>query len=150
PSADNFRPYRDPAFDQSNTGILGRYKNINNPHGNSPVASTGTEFVNAFTQYPDGEELNRDNTLNEVEEYFQYKVDVTPNMLVGTNYITDKRIVPVSLANGNNRNETWYLFRIPVKDYELKVGNIPDFKSIRFIRMFATDFEDDSVTMRFG
>ncbi len=150
PSADNFRPYRDPAFDQSNTGILGRYKNINNPHGNSPVASTGTEFVNAFTQYPDGEELNRDNTLNEVEEYFQYKVDVTPNMLVGTNYITDKRIVPVSLANGNNRNETWYLFRIPVKEYELKVGNIPDFKSIRFIRMFATDFEDDAVTMRFG
>ena len=34
--------------------------------------------------------------------------------------------------------------------YELKVGNIPDFKSIRFIRMFATGFEDSSVTMRFG
>ncbi len=37
PSADNFRPYRDEAFDQQNVGILGRYKNINNPHGNSPV-----------------------------------------------------------------------------------------------------------------
>ncbi len=148
PSADNFKPYRDQSYDQSNTGILGRYKQINNPHGNSPVANDG-DFVNAFTQYPDGEELNRDNTLNEVEEYFQYKVDIKPDMSVGSNYITDKRIVPVNLANNQTRNETWYLFRIPVKDYQTKVGNIPDFKSIRFIRMFATNFED-SVTMRFG
>jgi cell surface protein SprA len=146
-SADNFKPYRDPIYDQGNVGILGRYKQINNPHGNSPVANDG-DFVNAFTQYPDAEELNRDNTLNEVEEYFQYKVDIKRDMPVG-GYITDKRVVPVSLANGNTRNETWYLFRIPVKDYQMKVGNIPDFKSIRFIRMFATNF-DDSVTMRFG
>ncbi len=31
-----------------------------------------------------------------------------------------------------------------------KVGNIPDFKSIRFIRMFVTGFEDSVVVMRFG
>ena len=150
PSGDNFRPYRDPAYDQTNTGILGRYKQINNPHGNSPVANND-DFVNAFTQYPDAEELNRDNTLNEVEEYFQYKVDIKPNMTVGPQnpYITDKRRVEVSLADGTTRFEDWYLFRIPVKDYQTKVGNIPDFKSVRFIRMFLTNFED-TVTMRFG
>ena len=43
------------------------------------------------------------------------------------------------------RTEKWYLFRIPVTAFESKVGNIPDFKSIRFIRMFATGF-DDSVS----
>ena len=80
PSADNFKPYRDESFDQQSVGILGRYKNINNPHGNSPIADNNSQFVNAFTQYPDAEELNRDNTLNEVEEYFQYKVDIKPNM----------------------------------------------------------------------
>lgn len=149
PSADNFKPYRDESFDASGTGILGRYKNINNPHGNSPVSNNSSQFINAFTQYPDAEELNRDNTLNEVEEYFQYKVDIQPNMTTGTNFITDKRIVPVSLADGSSRNETWYLFRIPVSQYQVKVGNIPDFKSIRFIRMFVTGF-DDSVVMRFG
>ena len=53
------------------------------------------------------------------------------------------------MVDGTTRAETWYQFRIPVKEYNKKVGNIPDFKSIRFIRMFLTDFTD-SVTMRFG
>ena len=75
PSADNFRNYRDAYYDQPQTGILGRYKEVNNPHGNSPISDNNTEYVNAFTLYPDQEELNRDNTLNEVEEYFQYRVD---------------------------------------------------------------------------
>ncbi|HRF17950.1 MAG TPA: hypothetical protein PK977_07270, partial [Chitinophagaceae bacterium] len=70
-----------------------------NPHGNSPIAENNTQFVNAFTQYPDAEELNRDNTMNEVEEYFQYKVDIQPNMPVGSNFITDKRVVTVNLAD---------------------------------------------------
>ena len=150
PAADNFRAYRDPAFDQQPVaGILNRYKNINNPHGNSPIAENNTQFVNAFTQYPDAEELNRDNTMNEVEEYFQYKVDIKPNMTTGVNFITDVRTPTVTLADGTTRQEKWYLFRIPISQYDLKVGNIPDFKSIRFIRMFATGF-DDSVVMRFG
>lgn len=150
PSGDNFRAYRDPLFDQGTVaGILERYKNINNPHGNSPVAENNTEFFNAFTQYPDQEELNRDNTMNEVEEYFQYKVDLFANMPVGQNFITDKRIVQVNLANNTSRAETWYLFRIPVDQFQHKVGNIPDFKSIRFIRMFMTGF-DDTMVLRFG
>lgn len=149
PSGDNFVPYRDPSYETPVAGILQRYKQINNPHGNSPISENNSEFVNAFTQYPDAEELNRDNTLNEVEEYFQYEVDIKKDMLVGQNYITDKRVVSVTPANGIPRSETWYLFRIPVSQYQLKVGNIPDFKSIRFIRMFVTGF-DDSVVMRFG
>lgn len=150
PSADNFKPYRDPSFDQSPaTGILQRYKNINNPHGNSPIATDNSQFVNAFTQYPDAEELNRDNTMNEVEEYFEYEVDILPNMIAGSNFITDVRTPTVRLADGTDRVEKWYLFRIPVDQFNQKIGNIPDFKSIRFIRMFATGFED-SVVMRFG
>lgn len=149
PSGDNFKPYRDNSFDQENAGILRRYKNINNPHGNSPIAGNNTQFVSAFTQYPDAEELNRDNTMNEAEEYFQYRVDILPNMGTGTNYITDIRTPTVTLANGQTRTERWYLFRIPVEQFQQKVGNIPDFKSIRFIRMFVTGFED-SVALRFG
>ncbi len=150
PSADNFKPYRDPGYDAINAGILRRYKDINNPHGNSPIATGSTQFVNAFTQYPDAEEMNRDNTLNEVEEYFQYEINITPNMQVGTNFITDiRRAQNIRLPNDQTRDENWYLFRIPVSEFTSKVGNIPDFKSIRFIRMFVTGFED-SVVMRFG
>jgi cell surface protein SprA len=149
PSADNFRGYRDALYDKTNAGILTRYKDINNPHGNSPVATNSDKFTTAFTLYPDQEELNRDNTLNETEEYFQYRVEIKPNMLVNTNFITDIREVDVTPVNGVARKEKWYLFRIPVKDYHAKVGNIPDFKSVRFIRMFLTNFEDSTV-MRFG
>jgi cell surface protein SprA len=151
PSSDNFKPYRDASFDAAGTGILGRYKDINNPNGNSPVADNNSQFVNAFTQYPDAEELNRDNTLNESEEYFQYKVDIKPQMTAGSNFITDVRRVEYQPLDGApRRQELWYLFRIPIKEFESKVGNIPDFKSIRFIRMFTTGFNDDSVVMRFG
>jgi len=151
PSNDNFKNYRDPSYDQpQTTGILGRYKEVNNPHGNSPVSNTDAQFISAFTLYPDQEELNRDNTLNEVEEYFQYRIDLKPNMTVGSNFITDIREVEVHPVDGSApRPEHWYLFRIPVSQYNGKTGNIPDFKSIRFIRMFLTGF-DDTVVCRFG
>ena len=149
-SNDNYRWYRDGQYDAANTGILGRYKDFNNPQGNSPIATGNSQFSPAATLYPDNEDLNRDNTLNETEEYYQYAIDLTPNMAVGTTkYVTDKQQVTVRLANGASSTEDWYLFRVPIKDYESKVGNIPDFKSIRFIRMFMTDFED-SVVLRFA
>jgi cell surface protein SprA len=152
PSSDNYRNYRGDLFDQQGTGILGRYKNFNNPQGNSPIAGA-TAFSSAATLYPDAEDLNRDNTLNQTEEYFQYIVELKPptdpDMRIGTNFIVDKKVVPIAPVDGNNRDEIWYQFRIPISEYNKKIGQIPDFKSIRFIRMFLTDFED-SVTLRFG
>jgi cell surface protein SprA len=148
PDADNYRHYRGADFDAAGVGILGRYKNFNNPQGNSPISDNSSNFSSAATLYPDAEDLNRDNTMNEAEEYFQYIVDIKPNMTSGTNYIVDKKTVNVNVPSGA-RTETWYQFRIPISEYNKKIGNIPDFKSIRFIRMFLTGFTDN-VTMRFG
>jgi cell surface protein SprA len=147
PSNDNYVWYRDAVYSNA-TDILARYKNFNNPHGNSPVATTSSDFSSAATLYPDNEDLNRDNTLNENEEYYEYEIELTQNMQIG-NYIVDKRAVPVRYANGSQGNETWYQFRIPIKGYSRKVGAIPDFRSIRFMRMYLTDFEDSAV-MRFA
>ncbi len=153
PSSDNFKYYRDETYDAQNAGILSRYKNFNNPQGNSPIAKAGDNFASAFTMYPDGEDLNRDNTLNEAEEYFQYRIDMKPSgdpiMQVGQNFIADKKSVNVTLADGTKQNQIWYQFRVPITAYNSKVGEIPDFKSIRFFRMFLTDFAD-SVVMRFA
>lgn len=153
PSSDNFRFYRDAEYDKMNAGILARYKNFNSPQGNSPVSSTGSQFSSAATLYPDAEDLNKDNTLNENEEYFQYRVDIKPNthpnMQIGTNFIVDKKEVSVQLANGSKENQIWYQFRIPISAYHKKIGNIPDFKAIQFIRMFMTGFEDSTV-LRFA
>ncbi len=74
-----------------------------------------------YTQYPDGEDLNRDNTMNEAEEYFQYKVDIKPGMTANnTQYITDVRNVPVNLANGQSRNETLVFVSHPYKSVPVK------------------------------
>jgi cell surface protein SprA len=148
PSSDDFKNYRDAAYDNQQANILARYKQINNPQGNSPIADNSSTTTSAFTLYPDQEDLNRDNTLNELEEYFQYKINLVPGQFtVGQNFITDVRSFTPAIPNG--KPEQWYLFRVPIEDYEKKVGNIPDFKSIRFIRMFLTGFED-SLVCRFA
>jgi cell surface protein SprA len=146
PAGDDFLNYRDPAYDQTKAGILDRYKNINSPQGNSPVATSGSNYVNAYTLYPDQEDLDHDNTMNELEEYFEYKVNLVPSQLnVGQNFVSDKR----DFVGSNGVPQTWYQFRIPITAYTQKVGNIPDFKSIRFIRMYLTGFTD-SIICRFA
>ena len=149
PSNDNYVWFRDAAFDANKSGILERYRYYNNPQGNSPISSSSSQFSAATTLYPDNEDLNRDNTLNETEQYFQYTLDLAPKMDVrNTKYVTDKRSVKVKYANGTTGNENWLLFRIPLKE-GLKVNDIPDFKSIRFMRMYMTGWED-SITVRFA
>ncbi len=144
PSGDNFINYRDPVYDQARTDILGRYKNINSPQGNSPIATTGQQYVSASTMYPDQEDLNHDNTMNELEEYFEYQVNLSTHMSAAPSFVTDS----ISFTQGVY--QTWYQFRIPINSYTRKVGNIPDFKSIQFIRMFLTGFSDTLVVCRFA
>ncbi len=148
PSNDDYTWYRDAAYDERHTGILGRYKNYNNTEGNSPIVS-GT-LSSAATMYPDNEDLNHDNTLNQSEQYFEYEINLKPGMDVGTNpYIAQKQAVAVTYANGTKGTENWYLFRVPISSYTRKIGSIPDFKSIRFIRTYLTGF-NDSVVLRFA
>jgi cell surface protein SprA len=148
PSNDDFKNYRDVDYDNKKAGILERYKDINSPQGNSPIAASNSTITTAFTLYPDQEDLNHDNTLNELEEYFEYKVDLVPSKLaVGQNFITDIQSFTADVPG--SKEEKWYLFRIPISGYTNKVGNIPDFKSIRFMRMFMTNF-DDSAVCRFA
>jgi cell surface protein SprA len=100
PANDDFHHFRGDDYDNSATPIFKRYRKFNNAQGNSPVTDNATQFSNAFTNVPESEDINRDNTLNENEQYFQYRIDMKPNMAVGTNYIVNKQITPVKLPNG--------------------------------------------------
>lgn len=148
PSADDYKFYRDASFPNT-TFIRDRYKFFNNPQGNSPVAAGTTGFAESATNIPESEDINRDNTLNENEDYFEYRIDFTPNMQVGQNFLVNKQVSNVKLPNGETAPETWYQFKIPIREYTNKVGNIADFRSIRFMRMYLTGFQD-SVTFRFA
>ena len=145
PSNDNFVNYRDASYDQSKTDILGRYKNYNNTQGNSPIAAPGQVYVDASTLTPDGEDLDHDNTLNQLEQYFEYQVSLNPDSLVtGHNFITDS----ATFTYGTTLQK-WFQFRIPINAYTQNVGNMPDFKSIRFMRMYLHGFAD-SLVLRFA
>lgn len=145
PSSDNFRYFRGSNLDQEQVSILDRYKMFNGVERNSPTAEQSPEaYPTSGTTLPNSEDLNRDGTLNESERYFQYKVSLRPqDMIVGENFITDVIESTVSLANGNVETVKWYQFKIPLRTPEKKVvGNIQDFKSIRFMRMFYKNFEE--------
>jgi cell surface protein SprA len=132
-------------------GILDRYKYFNNPEGNSPSELDNQEsYPTSGTTLPDIEDINRDNTLSETESYFEYRVDMSPSELeVGRNYIVDKVVDQVLYENGTTDQVTWYQFRVPIYDYVRSVGGISDFKTIRFMRMFLTGFQD-TVFLRFA
>ena len=134
PSGDNFRHHLDPLYNQNGTQILGRYKNYNGYDGNSP------ENTNlSATAYPDKEDLNRDNVVQDVEQYYEYQIPLRPGQQqVGQNYIIDK----VTTPSINGDRVTWYQFRIPVRDaYTAVRGNNNQpfgFKNIRFLRLYMT------------
>ncbi len=151
PSNDNYRYFRGSDYDNMEVGILERYKRFNAMEGNSPTADQSPEsYPTQATTRPDGEDLNRDNTLNESENYYQYHVRLDPTeMEVGQNYITDVHKAPVTLPNGDQTQVNWYQFKIPVRNPDKVVGNIQDFKSIRFMRMYMRGF-DERVVLRFA
>ncbi|HQD12930.1 MAG TPA: cell surface protein SprA, partial [Chitinophagales bacterium] len=144
PSSDNYVFNRDGRFSGSDD-VITRYKDFSNTQGNSSNnLNDGNVNGNSRTQ-PDNEDLNNDNTLNETEEYFQYRIAFDDNTLATSSYVADRVAVPL---NGND-SAFWYQIKIPIKEFEQRVGNIADFRSIRFIRMMMTDF-DQPVTLRFA
>ena len=149
PSNDNYHYYRGADFDQAGTGVLGRYKKYNNPQGNSPVTDPNSSYATSETTIPESEDIDKDNTLNENESYFQYRVDLVPNMAVGQNNLINIQTSNVKLPNGNYETERWLQFKIPIENYDHKIGGIADFRSIRFMRMFLSGWQD-SVIMRFA
>lgn len=147
PANDNYRHFRNAIYDDNNTGAIDRYRFFNRPHGNTPILDNSNQTPG--TGLPDSEDINRDNSLNESEAYFNYRIKMRPNMNVGENHIVDKHTVDVKLKDGSNSSVTWYQFKVPKEAYDEAVGGISDFRSIRFIRMFLTGFED-SVVLRFA
>ena len=147
PSADKYHYYRGTDFDEQRTSILDRYKFINNPNGNSVAAEASPErYSTAYKTTPDVEDINQDYTLNEYEKFYQYRVQIRPEaMQVGQNYIVDSRTINAKTRDGKTPETKWYLFRIPIEQYERRFGNISDFSSIRFMRMFMTGFNQPAV-----
>ena len=157
PATDKYRYFRGTDLDENGVSILDRYKRYNGTEGNSAESGTsGERYDTSASKNPDVEDLNQDNTMNKNEKYFEYKVSIRPEDLkVGKNFIVDVKETLPKLPNGDNETggkknpAKWYLFKIPVKKYDRAVGAISDFKSIRFMRMYMTNFSKPTI-LRFG
>ncbi len=144
PSADDYRHFLDASYDAANAKILERYKDFNGMENNTPAASNTSDIAYANYQNPDNEDLNGDNTLSgDLETYYEYDIDLRPDKLaVGEEYIVDKRTATNSI---NGETVTWYLFRIPIRSWERRFGDIQGFKSLRYTRMILTGFSEPVV-----
>ncbi len=148
PSGDDFKFYLGDEADQQKY-IVARYKRFMGMENNSPENTSTNQYLTpASSTLPDIEDLNIDNTINDNEAYYEYEVDLRQGKLeVGQKYIVDKVSVPTPGAPGGVVN--WYQFRIPIREPLRKVGSINGFKSMRFMRMYLTDF-DQPVVLRFA
>src|SRR5690606_4626201 len=110
--------------------------------GNPPAtANENLPYTASGSNNPDNEDLNTDNTINELENYYSYEMHLKPgNMVVGQNYIVDK-----TTHTGVGESVDWYLFRIAVRQPDRVEGDITGFKSIRWIRTYLTHFEQPGV-----
>jgi cell surface protein SprA len=104
------------------------------------------------TTFPDVEDINRDNTMNTINAYYKFEIDINSNPQIGQNYVVDTRLVDnIDLPDGTQAKSRWVQYKIPILEAAAAnaVGSISDFRSIRFMRMFLTGFNED-VTLRFG
>jgi cell surface protein SprA len=159
PAGDNFRYFRDEFFDNNapptgKNGIVWRYSEFNNPQGNSSQEPDNTnQTLSTSTNQPDTEDINRDNTLNEEEAFFQYRIPIRPvgasgHEIATSAYMTDSVGIQYEGPNGLE-TVYFYQYKIPIDQYTNVVGNMQDFRSIRFARIYMTGFEDETI-LRFA
>lgn len=154
PSADNFHFYRGDDYDSGTPTLntLERYKKFAGYEGNSPV-TTGDYPKSSANASPNAEDLNRDNNLSTYESYYQYHISLKPSDFaagVGNNYITNVIEAKPQYKDGSSKTIKWYQFKIPLKTAEAeKFGEIENFQSIRFMRMFFKGV-DKPIVLRFA
>ena len=149
PAGDNYHYYRGSDYDEAETPILQRYKRYNGTEGNSPEAQDNEPYGTASTLQPDIEDINNDNTLNDGERFYRYRISLRKQDMarVGQQNIASIMETNVKLRNDEVVPVKWYQFKIPLKgDSSMvqKVGNIRNFKSIRFARIFMTNFKQET------
>ena len=144
PAGDDFKYYDAPI-----PSIVDRYKRYSGVDKNSPVSSTSSNYTN-----PDNEDLNQDNTLNTVDEYYEYEIDIASNKLAQGKYIVGNRSVSYVVGKDSSHKDitetvNWVQFRVPIRTPDNTYGAISGFKTIRFIRMFMSGFSSP-VVLRFA
>jgi len=150
----DFAGLEDPANDnyqyflQAEGNIIERYRSYNGSEGNSPEVISNNDRGSAAE--PNIEDINQDNTMNTVDSYFEYNVNIFPGMDVNNNnYITDSKEINVTLQNNEEIPVRWLQFKVPISEPDRAVNGASDFRSIRFMRMVMSQFSQNTI-LRLG
>ena len=148
PAGDDFVYYLSNQFrGNMASSIVDRYRYFRNPDGNSQANT-----LEVSSQIPDTEDVNRDYNLDQNEAYNQYTIDLSKGALgLNKNFIVDEKEVEVQFENGQRSKNKWYLFRIPVGQFDAGIPNSGEsvLNNVRFARILL-DGIDETTTLRFG
>ncbi|MBF8248312.1 MAG: gliding motility-related protein, partial [Bacteroidetes bacterium] len=113
PSGDNFV---EPPI--GGIGELGQYESSNGTEGNKR------------TNFPDGEDLNRNNNLDRLNAYFEYEIPLDTSSLNFRKYVA---------GGGQNR---WYQIRIPINEFTRRIGEAT-LSTVEAVRIWVTGAQTD-------
>ena len=156
PSYDDYHFYRGDDYDNLQLNTIDRYRKFNGTQGNSPTEAQYKDLNNGgypttATTIPNIEDINKDNTMNESESYYHYRVKINPadfnEFNIGNNFISNVFEETYKKQDGTEKKVKWYQLKIPITAFEQKVGSIEGFNSIRFMRVYMKGF-DHPVTLR--
>ena len=102
------------------------------------------------TRQPDSEDLSGTGVVNTSNDYFQYEIPLSEERLDDLahpdstdNFITGE------IEDEEGRGTGWYVARVPVEDYDRRVGDIENFNLIEYMRLWTTGHEVP-MTLRFA
>ncbi|MFT4698129.1 MAG: cell surface protein SprA [Flavobacteriaceae bacterium] len=142
PARDNYQ-----YFLQAEGSIVNRYKRYNGVEGNSPVELSDTD--RGSTSQPDVEDINRDNSMNTIDSYFEYEIDFKDGLTVNDPFVAQIKELDVTTQDNNVIPVRWIQFKIPISEPTDVINGAADFRSIRFMRMYMSGFEESTI-LRFG
>ena len=101
--------------------------------------ATNTSVKQGNSQFPDSEDLNLNSTIDNSNRYYEYAIPLSKELLdqqAQPDQLNDYVVGEVSDASGNPTG--WYQIRIPVQQFDRKVGAIEDFSQIESLRIWTT------------
>ncbi len=140
PSNDEYIFYRNNMV--RNLPLHQRFYRMYGYHEGNSISSGSQQAV---TNRPDSEGLINPASVNTIDAFFQYELNLNPadttSLRVGQNYIVD--------IQRENPIHPWYQVRIPIRDFVRQVGNIEDLQRVTHIRMWMHGYEEP-FTLRFA
>ena len=141
PSNDNFVYFEEAAV--SDKPLPERFHRMNGYYEGNALSAGDRRPV---TNRPNTEGLLNSARLNTDDSHFQYQINFNPadstSLSIGESNIVDK-------VDGPTPTDRWYLVRIPLDEYERRVGNIDDLERVSHIRMWMSGYSEP-FTMRFA